>query len=107
MRVELQVVGGIAALNIGGAGLRSSSWVVDSDDLPEPEAGVLRALVSAARAAPPPPRARPDAGSHRITVTDRGQMTSLVGSDGAMPPEMAQLVSWIRKRASAAKPTAR
>lgn len=103
MKIELQVLGGLAALNLPSGGLRSSPLVIDTGALSERAAQELRQLLKAAeKAAIPAGRPRPDAMSHQITVTEGDQSRTLVAPDGSIPPEVAALITWLRQHAQRA-----
>jgi hypothetical protein len=93
--------GGLAAgLRIGARPL-----VVDSAQLPEPDARALAALVDAARAESPETgdrTAAPDAQSYTLTVEadDGDGPVVLRRSDTSMTPAFAELLDWLNQRAS-------
>ena len=99
MKVTLATHGGqAAAINI-----RLPPRVVDSEALPEPAAGELSRLVTAAKAVNASPaggdRAR-DAMSYMITIEERGQSTTLAQSDVTMSAQFAALLNWLQRHAA-------
>ncbi|MGW7100065.1 protealysin inhibitor emfourin [Streptomyces sp. NPDC054838] len=91
MKLTLATHGGLAA----PVNLRLPPKVLDTDMLPEDAAAELARLVAAAAAEPEadrPSRAR-DAMSYTITVEDGGRSTVLKGSDAAMTPAFAALLT--------------
>lgn len=100
MRITLATSGGQAAAILR----RLPPRVLDTDSLPPGPAGEARRLVAAASAeggaggggAPGVGRAR-DAMSYRITVDDEARSITLTGSDAAMTPAFAALLSWLER----------
>jgi hypothetical protein len=96
MRVALATHGGQAA----AINLRLPPRVLDADGLPPETAQELRRLVAAASTEsggtrrPGPAR---DAMSYTITVDDGERSIKLSGSDTAMSPAFAALLSWIER----------
>jgi hypothetical protein len=99
VRVTLETSGGLAA----GLRLGAQPLVVDSAQLPEPDANTLAALVDAARAETPRTgdrRVVPDAMSYTVTVEDGDGPVVLRGSDSSMTPAFAELLDWLGRRAA-------
>lgn len=98
MRVALATHGGQAA----AINLRLPPRVLDTGSLPPDAARELRRLVAAASAESGGTR-RPgsarDAMSYTITVEDGPDSRTLTGSDTAMSPAFADLLSWIERHA--------
>lgn len=100
MRIALATHGGQAAAINRGLPPR----VLDTDSLPPEQADEARRLVAAASAEGGGPagtgRAR-DAMSYQITVDDGARPTTLTGSDVAMSPAFATLLSWLERHLTA------
>jgi hypothetical protein len=94
--VSLATHGGQAA----AITMRRPARVLDTATLPPEETRELRRLIAAASADKGgTTRSGParDAMSYTITIEDGGSETTLTGSDAAMSPAFAALLSWIER----------
>lgn len=97
MKITLQTHGGLAA------GIRRAPLVLDTADLPTPDAASLAEHVAAAQRAARPrsevPGPARDAMSYTIHVEDGGDASELTQSDASMTPEFEQLLQSVQRYA--------
>jgi hypothetical protein len=96
VRVRLAAHGGFAG------GLARPERVVDLGQLDPAQAeslarAVKAAITESAGRAAESREPLPDAMSYSITIEDAGEPTTLVGGDGDMPPQFAQLLSELQR----------